>query len=209
MSTRSGGRPGLAVTQVLLAMLFLAVIGSTAGYLLGHHDKQRLAAAAARASARAAHPGTGNAPTTGTAQTTDAGTATATPTDTATATPTDGRTHCPAHTEQMAGEPLAQVMYLLTAHSEVWICRTASGTLAYQGHSLDLSRTTGEPGLVETKTALFLWTVERRGNGYYVATNTNPSDGTITEYHVWADKLVLKFRNYASPKPDQTEAAVG
>jgi len=197
MPTRTGRRPGASVAQVLLAMLFLAVIGSTAGYLLGHHEKQRLAAQAGDGGGSTR---TGGPADTGGGQPAGDG---GTPTDQATATGSaGGPVRCRPHSEQIAHERLYQVLYLRTAASEVWICRTAAGRLAYQGHSLTLG-----PDLVEGTTSLFLWDPDKRGDAYYVATNTDTGTGTVTEYHVWPDKLVV--RQVTPPQPDRTEPATG
>jgi hypothetical protein len=176
----------VVILQVLLAMVFLAMIGGSAGYLLGRQRQHRLASESASA------PGTpdarGESPTPAAAS----------------SSPSASTKRCPAHTEDLAGEsPLTQVLYLrTTAGSSVWICRAPDGTLFYQGF-------TGTPGgtMTEGKDALFSNKVESEGAQGYVATYTDSKQQT-TEYHVTPDQLVVKFKNYASAQPDRTEKAV-
>jgi len=167
-------RGGLSTAgPLVLAVIFLAVLGAGAGFSLG-------------TLARDGHPtatsSTGTPPT-GADQTpvTNVPATDGTP-------PTPSTVRCLAHTEQQAGvAPLSQVLYLHTADSEVWICQSAGGTLYYQGHK-------GQPGgtLTEKATALFLTTVEREGSDGYVATNTDPADGHVTKYHVTSRQLIIE-----------------
>jgi hypothetical protein len=152
---------------LLLAVIFLAVLGAGAGYSLG---------SLARSGQTGAVSGTG--PATG-------GPDTPTPTGD---TSTRSAQRCPRHTEDLAqAGPLTQLLYLHTAKSEVWICQAADGTLFYQGHK-------GQPGgsLDEGSTALFLRTVEPEGSGRWVATNTDPGNGHVTRYHVTSGELVIE-----------------
>lgn len=175
---------------LLVAVIFLGVLGAGAGFSLGTLARD------AHVSSASSH-GT-DAPTTPPAQ---AGGQDTTPPDNGgdqgspspsastsqyTGSPADSR-HCPQHTIDLAGAgPLSLVMYLHTAQSEVWICKSGDGTLFYQGHA-------GHPGqpLVEGSTALYLPTIVTEGPGY-VATNTDPSNGHVTKYHVTSDKLVIE-----------------
>ena len=84
----------------------------------------------------------------------------------------------------------------------MWICQAHDGALYYQGHVLG-----NGSDLVEGTNALFLTDVAREGGNGYVATNTDQS-GRVTEYHVTATQLVIKFRNYQTPKPEETEDSV-
>jgi hypothetical protein len=176
-----------------LAVIFLAVLGAGAGYSLGSLS-------------RTGHTDTpGNTSTTGGNQaggntgggTTDGGNA-----GTGATAPSAGTgTRCPQHTEELAGAgPLTQVLYLHTAQSEVWVCKSGDGTLFYQGHR-------GQPGgvLRENDTALFLRTVEPgTGDDAYVATNTDPSNGHVTRYHVNKHRLIIEY--VWSGKQDQQDA---
>jgi hypothetical protein len=182
---------------LLLAVIFLAILGAGAGFSLGTLARD----------AHVSSPPTSNQPVqqVGTDPSTPAGndspsTQTGTPSD---GNPADSR-HCPRHTVELAGAgPLSLVLYLRTAQSEVWVCRSGDGTLFYQGHA-------GQPGqpLYEGSTALFLKTIEREeSTGGYVATNTDPS-GRVTKYHVTRQRLVKEFIGYSTPKPSQTEDGV-
>ena len=181
-SRRRGASP---VGPLLLAVIFLAVLGGGVGFSLGTLSKHQ------RNAATTAPDGSGT-DTTPTA-TTDTG-----------GGPNPGK-RCPPHTEQQANAgPLAQVLYLHTAQSEVWICKDRNGTLYYQGHK-------GGPGdpMVEGSTALFLTDVRKEqgtDNGY-VATNTDPA-GPITKYHVRPHRLIREYINYQQPRPSETEDSV-
>ncbi len=190
-SARSGG---VVFLQVLLAMLFLAIIGSTVGYLLGeqHNNRQPSAAGPSVSVSSPAPTRTGGGTSTGTP---DSGSSTA-------SYPDDDQ-HCPRYTQGRAHAVLAIVLHIKTTKgSEVWICQAADDTLYYQGH-----REGSGDDFVEGTNALFLTDVNKVG-GEYVARNTNPVDNSITEYHVTAARLVIVYSNYASPKPNATEPAV-
>jgi hypothetical protein len=177
--------PGMRAGPVLLAVLFLAVLGGGVGYSAGTLTKGQ----------QSASPGTGGGagPTvteTGQGTTSGPGATSAAP------------TRCLKHTEDQAkAGPLTQLLYLHTDKSEVWVCKSSNGTLYYQGHR-------GPPGedLQEKANALYLTDVQSDGDGY-VATNTDPS-GRVTKYHVTAERLVIEYQNYSSPKPNDTEDAV-
>jgi hypothetical protein len=184
-SRRRGASP---VGPLLLAVIFLAVLGGGVGFSLGTLSKhQRNAATTQSDGSGTSTPDAGNG--TGTTPAVSQGSA----------------KRCPQHTEQLAGAgQLTQLLYLRTAQSEVWICKDRNGTLYYQGHK-------GGPGdpLVEGSTALFLTDVQREQNtdNGYVATNTDPA-GPITKYHVRPRRLVREYINYQTPKPSETEEAV-
>jgi hypothetical protein len=171
---------------LVVAVIFLGVLGAGAGFSLGTlaHDAQ--------VSASSSHTPP-NAPTDqvgGTDQTPAGNGGQSSPSapdnSPSAGNPTDS-THCPQHTIDLARSGrLSLVMYLHTADSEVWICRSGDGTLFYQGHA-------GRPGqpLNEGSTALFLTAIVPEGAGY-VATNTDPSNGHVTRYHVTSEKLVIE-----------------
>ena len=170
-STR-GGRS--TAGPLVLAVIFLAVLGAGAGFSLGTLARD----GHTTATSSSGPPPTGSDRTpVSTPPATDG-----TPSASASAV------RCLAHTEQQAGAaPLIQLLYLHTKESEVWICRSTDGTLYYQGHK-------GQPGgtLTEGSTALFLNTVEREGGNGYVATNTSPADGHVTKYHVTSQRLIIE-----------------
>ncbi len=185
------GAPTLG--PLLLAVIFLAVLGGGVGFSLGTLAKHQHNAAATRDDGGTAGQDNGSGQGNGTGGGNGAGTGGG----------QNGKKACPDHTVQQAGAgPLTQVLYLHTPQSEVWICADSGGTLYYQGHS-------GPPGedLVEGTNALFLTDVQRENGNGYVATNTDGS-GRITRYHVTAKRLVKEFVNYQQPKPNQTEDAV-
>jgi hypothetical protein len=170
----------LTLLQIVLAMVFLTVIGGSGGYLAAHRQKQHQAA--------------------GRAQTGSPAAPTLQPTGRAPASPSPGpstRTECLPHTEQLAGiTPLYELLYIRTAQSEVWICQDGAGTLYYQGHR-------GQPGedLVEGTNALFLTKVDKDPavDGGYVATNVD-HNGT-TRYFVSPKRLVQEI-NGVRRKPE-------
>jgi hypothetical protein len=190
-SRRRGASP---LGPLLLAVIFLAVLGGGVGFSLGTLSKHQRNAAASPSDTSATDrrdDGTGNGNSNGGGNGSGTGGG------------NGGRHRCLPHTEELAGAgELAQLLYLHTPQSEVWICKASNGTLYYQGH-------TGSPGqdLQENVNALFLTTVEREGDNGYVATNTD-SSGAVTKYHVKPKRLVKEYLNYQNPKPNQTENAV-
>jgi hypothetical protein len=180
--------PGMRVGPLLVAVLFLAVLGGGIGYSVGTLTRSQHSGPATTGGGGG---GTGTEPATGNSSSPATGASTA------------AAAHCLKHTEDLAkAGPLTQLLYLHTQYSEVWICKDGAGTLYYQGHS-------GPPGqdLQEHVNALYLTEVQREGANGYVATNRD-DNGRVTEYHVTPTRLVKKFYNYASPKPDETENAV-
>jgi hypothetical protein len=190
-STRRGAS---TLGPLLLAVIFLAVLGGGVGFSLGTLSKHQRNAAATQNDGTANtrrdnSTGNGNGSGGGGGAGSGGG--------------QNSKQRCPPHTEAQAGAgQLNQLLYLHTANSEVWICEDRNGTLFYQGH-------TGSPGqeLQENVNALFLTDVQREGGNGYVATNTDPS-GAITKYHVKPKRLVKEYINYQNPKPSQTEDSV-
>jgi hypothetical protein len=181
----------MRVGPLLLAVLFLAVLGGGVGYSVGTLTKSQHSGSSG--------PGGASTPDAGT--TTESATGTGSPAATGPSNAAAAR--CTKHTEDLAkAGPLTQLLYLHTQYSEVWICKDGAGTLYYQGHS-------GPPGqdLQEHVNALYLTEIQREGENGYVATNRD-DNGRVTEYHVTTTRLIKKFYNYASPKPDETENAV-
>jgi hypothetical protein len=142
---------GTVVMQVLVAALFLAVIGGSVGLALGLRDRD------GTGGARQGNGATGAGET---------------------AAPSDGlpSTLCPPRVSRQAGRgELAQVLYIQTKYSEVWICRDDGGALYYQGHRLTRDDW------------LFLSDVRQDGDEYLATSR----DGT-TVYQVSRQQLVIK-----------------
>ncbi len=177
--------PGIRVGPLFLAVLFLAVLGGGVGYSVGILTKGQQSASSG------SNGGTGPTTTeTGQGTTSGPGPTGAAP------------VRCKQHTEDLAGAgPLTQLLYLRTDKSEVWVCKAGNGKLYYQGH-----RGPPDEDLQEGVNALYLTDIQSEGNGY-VATNTDPN-GKVTKYHVTAQRLVIEYRNYSPPRPNDTENAV-
>ena len=160
----SGGR----IFAVLLAVLFLAVLGSSVGYLAGrqvqaHREAQQ----------------TGDQ--SGGGQTGGGQTGGDTPTPTGTTSSRLPGTHCPDPSEQGAKRQVVQVLYIKTARSQAWICRDSGHGLWYQGH-------VGSDPQFTDNNSILLPDVQDGGDGTYTA--TNGSDGT--KYIVSKKSLVIQ-----------------
>jgi hypothetical protein len=143
---RGGGR----APAVLLALLFLAVIGSAAGYVAGRQVQERQAAQQSGNT----DPAAGNG-------------------QPAVATPTRlPGTHCPTVSERNAKTQLIQVLYIETYRSRAWICKDSTGGFWYQGHNKSGDIDSDQYGIL-------LPDVRDKGDGSYVATNIT-STGTTT-----------------------------
>ena len=95
---------------------------------------------------------------------------------------------CPRHLRELAGRDGAEgslelVLYLRTTRSHVWICRDGSGRLFYQGFRGKL----GTP-MREGDNALYLTDVGGEGDTYVA---TNRADGRTTTYRVSREALVI------------------
>lgn len=147
---------------LLIALIFLAIIGGSLGFILGT---------------------TGGDPEGSGQQTGDPSTPSVIDTPPAPTTPPSA-VPCPEHTEELAGTELTQVLYVQTERSEVWICEDGEGRLFYQGHA-------GQPGedLVEDKNAIFLPDVEKTEYGYRAR---NSSGQGTTEYMVSSKELIIR-----------------
>lgn len=147
-----------ATGAVIIAVIFLALLGTGVGLVLGSQRKD------AEGGDQAAQP---------TQSATAAPTATGTPKPTAAGTrpPSTGgsyrptaRDKCPQQTEEAAGATLTVKRYVKTNRSEAWICANGS-KLYYQGHVL------GAPFRgATTDTTIFLNTVAVEGD-VYIANN--------------------------------------
>ena len=196
MADGSIRRGGPTAGPLLLAVIFLAVLGGGVGFSLGTLAKHQHNTAATQGDQGGGQTGQDNS--------TGQGNGTGGGNGTGTGGGQNGKKPCPQHTVDQAGAgPLTQLLHLRTDQSDVWICQAEDGALYYQGHR-------GPPGedLVENKNALFLPSAQRENGNGYVATNTD-QNGRITEYHVTADRLLIKYRNYSPPKPDATEYSSG
>jgi hypothetical protein len=144
---------GTVFVQVLVAAVFLAVIGGAVGLALGLRDRD----------------GGDDPGSSGRGSATDGGGTTQPGGESPPSRP------CPEDANQQAGRgDLAQVLYIQTEFSEVWICRDGGGALYYQGH-----RFTRDD-------RLFIPDVEQRGDEYVA---TNATDQTV--YRVSRAKLVI------------------
>ena len=155
----SGGR----IFAVLLAVLFLAVLGSSVGYLAGRQVQ-------AHREAQQGGDQSGGGQTGGD-----------TPTPTETTSSRLPGTHCPDASEQYAKRQLVQVLYIKTARSQAWICRDSGHGLWYQGH-------VGNDSQFTDNNSILLPDVQDGGDGTYTA--TNGSDGT--KYIVSKKSLVIQ-----------------
>jgi len=171
---------------LVLALVFLAVIGGSVGAVLGLRADRGSDSADARD-----RPGDGGM--TGTApqpQPTGDGTGPGTQPPTTPGTP--GRA-CPAVTEQAAraeGSPggLTYLLYIRTGQSQVWICKDTTGRLWYQGHR-HLGSPTSELAAPTSDNTLFLVDVAAVPDEEYLATNTGRT--ATTYYRVSSAWLVI------------------
>jgi hypothetical protein len=142
-------RRGNGVLALLLAVLFLAVLGASVGYLAGrqvlaHRD---LATGQDQDGGSTTNPPTGGAST------------------------ASGGTHCPSVSEKTAKKELFQVRYIETNRSEAWICRDAGNGLWYQGHNKD--------GDIDSNDfSILIEGAQDNGDGSYVATNKDHNGTT-------------------------------
>ncbi len=159
----AGGR---AVVAVLLAVVFLTVIGSSVGYVLGSRVRD------ARSAGRTTPDGSD--------------------TDTPTGKPCPRATEQDAVRRFKSQGGLVQVLYVKTDASEVWICRDRLENLFYQGHVMSQAERGGGPREPFTdNNSLILQTVNPDDKGGYVAEN---SSGTrTTRYRVSTTRLRIEY----------------
>jgi hypothetical protein len=165
---------------VLLAVIFLAIIGGSIGWVLGSRER----AAAERAADEQVLP-QGGAPTRQPAvEPVDGNDGGGT---NGGERPVSGRGDgCPEETARLAADAgargeLSRALYARTDGAEVWICVDAAGRLFYQGH-----RGGPDDPLIEGKTSLFLTDVSAEGGGYRAVNTTR--DG-VTTYAVDCERL--------------------
>ena len=162
-----------ATGAVIIAVIFLAILGTGVGIVLGSANKE------------GGNVGSGSTPTptpSVSVTETTGPTETATPTGTRTRTPTNTNAgdpkpnECPRVTQERAGVSLSVTIYIKTAKAEVWIC-SGGDRLVYQGHIL------GTPFTAATSnSSLFIGTVNYEA-GVWAASNG------ATRYFVSRDRL--------------------
>jgi hypothetical protein len=183
MSTMESPRRRSAAVAVALAVLFLAVLGASVGFILGSQERSRGDAAGGPMT-----PPVG--PTTSpprTAQPT--GTVTRGGPVTPSYPPATG-TACPAQMVEAARNRGAQGefrlrLYVRTNASEAWVCTDANNSHYYQGHLL------GRPFPAATSDYTLFLTDVQAGDHSYVATNS-AGGGRYTRYYVSRTVLVIE-----------------
>jgi hypothetical protein len=173
---------------VVIATVFLTIIGMTAGFVLGERHQDRLQAGDSGTDTQVTVPASTGEPNTEEANTGEPNTA------------KPGRS-CPQESIETAGElglrtDLRQVTRIVTDNgTTVWICQDGAGALYYQ------SKTGGvDADLVQKENGLFLSRVEQRGDGDYRATASNG-----TEFLVSREQLEVHF---ADGRPSQVNKVV-
>jgi hypothetical protein len=162
-----------ATGAVVIAVIFLAILGTGVGIVLGSQargdgDRNNAGDNSTPSATATAAP---SASSTGGARPTN----TKSPASAKSYRPT-ARDKCPQQTEEAAGRSLSVKRYVRTRSSEVWIC-AGGGQTVYQGH-LNGKEFTG----ATTDFALFIGSVHYEA-GVYAATNGD------TTYFVAADTL--------------------
>lgn len=171
MSDFDGEPRGRSATPaVIIAVIFLAILGTGVGIVLGAAKKNERDDAAAQPSPTAA---TSAPAASGTPK---PSTTTKTPTGTKTY-PATVRDKCPEQTIEAAGGSLRVKRYIKTNKSEVWICGNDSRTV-YQGHTLN----TPFRGAT-TDTSLFTTTVAYEDENLWIGVNGD------TRYIVGTEQL--------------------
>jgi hypothetical protein len=170
-----------ATGAVIIAVIFLAILGTGVGIVLGTQAKNRDPGDNVANNSTAT---TSPSPTVTVTQTTDpgnngggeaTGTRTRNPTNTKTYRPTT-KDDCPQQTDEAAGTQLSVKLYIRTSSSEVWICQ-GGGKLVYQGHLNGRSFPSAT-----SDTSLYIGSVYYEA-GVYAATNGN------TTYYASAERL--------------------
>jgi hypothetical protein len=177
-----------AMVAVILAVVFLAILGSSVGYLLGSDKRDQGNKVAGDQTTSPTDPPTGG-PSPGETATDPGGnnngggntrTRTANPTK---SYPPARRDACPQQTAEAVGAggsgDLNLVLYVRTARSEAWICQY-QGRTVYQGHV----RGRSFPGATSDNSILV--TNVRYEAGVHAATNGN------TVYYVSVERLRIE-----------------
>jgi hypothetical protein len=166
---------------VVIATVFLTIIGMTAGYVLGerhHRDNQ----------SQPVQPNSG---------TTGSGIVVASPTPTISGTP------CPPAAQQAAAAlgvgGLSQILMIKTSNkATVWICKDPSGRLYYQSHTLLNGQ---DLPLQQNFNGLFLPNVTSTDSGYVVF------DQKRNKFVVTKKRLQISFIN-GTVESDDVDSAV-
>jgi hypothetical protein len=160
-------RRGGGLLALLLAVLFLAVLGASVGVVVGLRvNEHRAAEEQSRTGGDSGGQSTGD------------------PQPPAGSTPTGKRCHQVTERDAKVGA-LFEVRYVKTNRSEAWICRDSGGGLWYQGHLLS-------GPLDSNDFSLLLPGVQADGDTYVA---TNEADGT--RYLVYRDRLVIEQNGQA------------
>jgi hypothetical protein len=152
---------------VVIATVFLTIIGMTAGYVLGERHRRS--------------DSSGRSPTTGSDVST-----------TASAVPTIavGGPPCPEAAQQAAlaaggGQDLRQILKITTDNkTTVWICEDQQRNLYYQSHTLTKGQ---DLPLRQNSNGLFLPRVTRKGDGFEVV------DQSGNRFEVGRERLQIYF----------------
>jgi hypothetical protein len=169
-----------ATGAVIIAVIFLAVLGTGVGIVLGSQAKNDKGDNVANNTTTSASP----SPSVSDRETVDPNTSDPGNTGTRTRTPTGGtksyrptaKDDCPQQTDEAAGTSLTVKLYIRTNSAEVWICE-GGGRTVYQGHLR------GRPFPSATSdTSLYIGSVHYEA-GVYAATNGN------TTYFVSPERL--------------------
>jgi hypothetical protein len=169
-----------ATGAVIIAVIFLAVLGTGVGIVLGSQQKNNdNGDNVANDTTVSASP----SPTVTVTQTTDPGNTDGGNNATRTNRPTNSKSYrptakddCPQQTDEEAGTSLTVKLYIRTSSSEVWICE-GGGRTVYQGHL------NGRPFPSATSDhSLYIGSV-RYEAGVYAATNGG------TTYYVSPERL--------------------
>jgi hypothetical protein len=168
---------------VVIATVFLTIIGMTAGYVLGErHRRDNQQSQGAQGPSQVAQP-----------------------TEEPAAAPTISGTACPQAAQDAAAAlgagGLSQVLMIKTTnHSTVWICRDPNGGLYYQSHT----RVNGvDAPLAQNVNGLFLPGVTADGDRYVVY------DQKRDKFTVTRKVLEIDFAGDKKPESYDVVSAVG
>jgi hypothetical protein len=181
MSDITGEPRGRSATgAVIIAVIFLAVLGTGVGIVLGVNAKpgENLGVNSTGTTPTVSAPGPSADDDSSDAGSGSEGTSTKKPTPTKSyKTPT--KNECPQATVEAAGAPLTLTIYIRTNRAEVWIC-SGGGRLVYQGHNLGTPFTGAT-----TNSTLFIGSVNYEA-GIWGATNKT------TRYLVSRERLKIE-----------------
>jgi hypothetical protein len=167
-----------SAAAVIIAVIFLAILGTGVGIVLGSANKKDGGDDVGSGVTASATPTGSVTQTTGPGGSDNDpnGTGTKTRNPTGTSYPGVTKSECPKQTQDRAGTSLSVTIYIKTARAEVWICG-GGGRTVYQGHILDTPFTAAT-----TDTTLYIGSVNYEA-GVWAATNG------ATTYYVSRDRL--------------------